>query len=87
MNTKICIAGLNRRGGGGAGYATANYTIRNSLPGTTCDINLSQITLFIHGETTMLINNSRVFKIKSMSLTNNDQLLTKKTLAPGRTIS
>ena len=37
-----------------------NYTIRNSLPGTTCDINLSQITLFT---ATMLINNCRVFKV------------------------
>ena len=40
-----------------------NYTIQNSLPGPTCDINLSQITLSIHGKTTMLINIWRVFKI------------------------
>ena len=37
-----------------------NYTIRNSLPGSICDINLSQITLFT---ATMLMNNCRVFKI------------------------
>ena len=37
-----------------------NYTIRNSLPGTTCDVNLSQTTLFA---ATMLINNCRVLKI------------------------
>ena len=36
------------------------YTIRNSLPGTTWDINLSQITLFTAA---MLINNCRVLKI------------------------
>ena len=37
-----------------------NYTIRNSLPGTTCDVNLSNTTLFA---ATMLINNCRVLKI------------------------
>ena len=37
-----------------------NYAIRNSLPGTTCDVNLSQTTLFT---ATMLINNRRVLKI------------------------
>ena len=37
-----------------------NYTIRNLLPGTTCDVNLSQTTLFT---ATMLINNCSVLKI------------------------
>ena len=38
-----------------------HYGIRNFLPGTTCDINLLQITLFIHGRTTMLINTAEYF--------------------------
>ena len=37
-----------------------NYTMQNSLPATTCDVNLSQTTLFT---ATMLINICRVLKI------------------------
>ena len=35
----------------------AVFSLLEKIPGTIFNINLSQITLFIHGETTMLISN------------------------------
>ena len=54
--------------GPGTSKVKPNYSIRNLLSETTCDVNLSQITLFIHSETTMLINNCRIFKIEHRSV-------------------